>query len=77
MLQSPSRPGTAHDLQVPPQAVAQQRPCAQMVLSHCEPPVQTAPSGFLPQSPAVQKLPLLHWESPLQLLRQALPLHPR
>jgi hypothetical protein len=60
LAQVPSWPGRAHDLQVPLQAPAQQRPWAQVLLMHSFPLVQTAPLGFLPQSPAVHTLPEAH-----------------
>jgi hypothetical protein len=75
--QAPSCPGTAHDLQVPLQAPAQQRPWAHTLLTHSALPVQMAPFGFLPQLPALHTFPFEHWASLEQLPRQALPLQPR
>jgi hypothetical protein len=76
LAQVPSWPGRAHDRQVPLQALAQHRPCVQNPLVQSPARVHTAPLGRLPQSPAVQTLPLAHWASPPQLIRQRLPLHP-
>ena len=61
---------------MPLQALAQHRPCAQTPLVQSPPRVQTAPLGRLPQSPAAQTLPLAHWLSLPQLVRQRLPLQP-
>ena len=77
LAHSPSCPGTAHERQVPLQAPAQHRPCAQTPVMHSVPAVQMAPLGFFPQSLALQTLPPEHWASLPQLLRHAFPLHPR
>jgi len=74
--QVPSCPGNAHDLQLPAQAVAQQRPCAQTPLAQSLPRWQTSPVGRLPQVPFRQTNPDAHWLSAVQLVRQPLPLHP-
>jgi hypothetical protein len=50
--QVPSLPGSAHELQVPWQAVEQQTLCAQTPCKHSLPDAQVAPSGFCPQLPA-------------------------
>ena len=52
--QLPALPMTAHDMQVPAQAVLQQAPCAQIPLAHSLPAPQTAPSFFRPQDPPPQ-----------------------
>ena len=70
-MQAPRFPGTAHDLQ-PPQASAQQTPCAQWVLMQSASAVQLWPSGVR----LVQELP---WQVSLptqsslrvQVVRQA------
>jgi hypothetical protein len=48
-VQAPTLPATAHERQVPVQAVAQQIPCAQKPELHSGDAVQVAPLGFLPQ----------------------------
>jgi len=75
--QTPWLPGRAHERQVPPHALLQQRPCEQKLLAHSVARLQTAPSGRLPQSPPVQTLPAAHWLSLPQLVRQLSPLQPR
>jgi hypothetical protein len=75
--QTPSLPLSAHERQVPPQALLQQRPCAQKLLTHSLALLHTAPSGRLPQSPPEQTLPPAHWLSLPQLVRQRPPLQPR
>jgi len=47
---------SAHDWQVPAQAVLQQTPCAQKPETQAAPDVQVAPGGSLPQLPLVQLL---------------------
>jgi hypothetical protein len=56
LLQVPSAPAIAHDLQPPAHAVAQQTPCAQTVELHSLPSAHATPIGFLPQLPMVQTL---------------------
>lgn len=58
LMQVPALPGTAHDLQVPVQAVAQQTPCAQNAELQSPFVPQLAPIGFLPQLPDTQKVPV-------------------
>jgi len=53
-VQVPALPVSAHDMQVDPQAVAQQIPCAQIPVLHSVPPAQTAPVDFSPHDPPVQ-----------------------
>src|SRR5262249_12854874 len=53
-LHVPSLPGTAHDRQVPVQALMQHLPCAQNIEKHSSSLPQFAPSGFLPQLPLTQ-----------------------
>ena len=71
----PMLPDSAHDLQGPLQAVAQQTPWAQRADAHSAPAEQKAPMGFLPHEFAEQTLPgvqfvsAVHWEKhrlPLQ-----------
>jgi len=52
--QVPALPVSAHDWQVPAQAVAQQTPCAQIPDRQTDPDAQAEPFGNWPQ------LPLLH-----------------
>ncbi len=53
-VQVPALPASAHDMQVDPQAVAQQSPCAQIPVLHSVPPAQAAPVDFSPHDPPVQ-----------------------
>jgi hypothetical protein len=46
---------SAHDMQVPAQAVLQQTPCAQWPVPQSESVVQAAPAPFLAQLPPTQK----------------------
>ena len=55
--QEPAAPGSAHDMQVPAQAVAQQTPCAQFPLWQSGPCWQRAPFGLSPHEP----LGLQYW----------------
>jgi hypothetical protein len=63
----PIVPVSAHDLQGPVQAVAQQTPWAHTAEAHSASAEQKAPIGFLPQELAVQTLPgvqlasAVHW----------------
>jgi hypothetical protein len=51
LVQVPALDGSAHDLQLPVQAVEQQTPCAQVPELHSTSLPQVAPTGFLPQLP--------------------------
>ena len=53
-VQVPALPATAHDLQVPVQAVMQQTPWAQMPELQSSSIAHVPPSGRLPQLPALQ-----------------------
>ena len=53
-VQVPALPVSAHDMQVDPQAVAQQTPCAQIPVLHSVPPAQVAPVDFSPHEPPLQ-----------------------
>ena len=53
-VQVPALPVSAHDMQVDPQALPQQTPCAQIPVLHSVPPAQVAPVAFSPQEPPVQ-----------------------
>jgi hypothetical protein len=66
----PAVPASAHDRQVPVQAVWQQTPWAQIPLAQSGPAAQVPPSGSLPQLPPVQTFPPV--QSPLvaQVTRQ-------
>ena len=72
--QVPPVPVSAHDMQVPAQAVRQQTPWAQNPLLHSGPAPQDAPRGFRPQLEAVQTLPVVHSVDVVQDARQLLPL---
>jgi hypothetical protein len=52
--QVPRLPLTAHDMQVPAQALVQQTPCWQKPLAHSAPVVQAVPGGLRVQTPALQ-----------------------
>jgi hypothetical protein len=54
LVHIPTLAGTAHDLQVPVQAVPQQTPCSQKLELHSAALPQVAPIGFLPQLPVTQ-----------------------
>src|SRR5215471_4048395 len=54
LLQTPRDAVSAHDLQIPVQAVWQQIPCSQKVDRHSSLLVQMAPAGLRPQSPFAQ-----------------------
>lgn len=69
--QLPSLPATAHDLQVPAHAVAQQTPCAQMLELQSAAAVQPAPFGFLPQLELTQALGETQSAVLVQSVRQA------
>jgi hypothetical protein len=73
-VQVPAAPDSesAHDMQVPVQAVAQQTPCAQMPLLHSPPAAQMAPLGLGPHEPFVQKFPGAQSPSVTQVALQAL-----
>jgi hypothetical protein len=70
-VQVPPLPESAHDLQVPVQAVAQHFPWAQNVELHSSSPPQVAPIGFLPQLPPTQVLGATQSASLAQSVRQA------
>jgi len=57
---------SAHDLQAPAQAVAQQTPWAQMVEAHSLPSEQDAPFAFLPQELPLHTLPGVQFASLVQ-----------
>jgi hypothetical protein len=56
LVQVPSVPASAHDLQVAVQAVAQQIPCAQIPFAQSVLAVQVAPFGRLVQTLPMQTL---------------------
>ena len=62
-MQVPALPVIAHDLQVPVQVVEQQTPWAQIPDLQSESAPQLAPTGFGPQLPLTQKLPVVQSES--------------
>jgi hypothetical protein len=56
----PGAVATAHDMQVPAQAVRQHTPCAQMPVAHSVPSLHTPPGGLRPHEP------LLHTDGETQ-----------
>jgi len=69
----PIDPVSAHDWQVPVQAVAQQNPCAQKFELHSAAAPHAAPMGFLPQlMAALQVLGDVQSADVAQLVLQAL-----
>jgi hypothetical protein len=75
LVQVPSEPESAQDLQAPLQAVAQQIPCAHIADAHSVLPEHEAPLGFLPQELATQTLPALQFPSTVQPVKHLVPLH--
>jgi hypothetical protein len=69
-VQVPAVPDSAHDWQVPVQAVAQQTPCWQKALAHSVAPAQAVPFAFLVQTPPMQTLGLTQSPSTVQVVRQ-------
>ena len=69
--QVPMVPASAHDRQMPTQAVAQQTPCSHRLESHSAAAAQPAPIGFFPQLPARQVFGLVHSLEAVQVVRQA------
>jgi hypothetical protein len=70
-LQVPTVPASAHERQVPAQAVAQQTPSSQKPELHSAAAVQAMPIGFLPQLPLTQELGALQSALDVQVPRQA------
>jgi hypothetical protein len=62
---------SAHDWQLPAQAVAQQTPCAHWLLAHSAPVVQAVPLVFLVQTPLMQTLGLLQSVLTVQVVLHA------
>ena len=56
-VQTPRLPASAHDVQMPVQAPAQQTPCWHEPEAHSVPAAQSAPFAFLPQIVPLQTLP--------------------
>ena len=71
--QVPIVPVSAHDRQIPTHAVAQQTPCSQKPELHSAAAPQPAPTGFLPQLPAMQVFGLVQSAVVVQVVRQAPP----
>jgi hypothetical protein len=71
LVQVPSVPASAQDLQVPVQAAEQQIPCAQTLLAQSPAAVQVAPLGRLVQAPPEQTLGATQSVSTVQVVRQA------
>ena len=70
-MQAPSAPASAHDLQVPVQAVPQQIPCSQKPELHWAGAVQVAPGGSSPQLVPLQVLGDAQSAVVPQVVRQA------
>jgi len=71
LLHVPSEPATAHDWQVPVQAVAQQTFCEQMPLTHSPPAAQVVPLSFFPHAPLTHTFGDEQWASIVHVVRQA------
>ena len=72
--QVPCLPATAHELQPPQLAEAQQNPSVQLPLKHSVPATQAAPLAFrFVQTLDMQVKPPAHSPSPVQVVRQAAP----
>ena len=71
LVQVPSEPASAHDLQAPLQVVAQQIPCAQMPLVHSFAAAHAAPLPLSPHEPAVHTAGATQSASAVQLVAQA------
>jgi hypothetical protein len=69
--QVPTVPVSAHDRQMPAQAVAQQTPCSQKPELHSPAAPHVAPIGFLPQLPARQVFGLVQSEAEAQVVLHA------
>lgn len=67
LLQTPREVLSAHDLQVPWQAVWQQTPCSQKLWMHSAAFAQVAPSGFRPHDPLTHMAGYWHWASVMQI----------
>jgi hypothetical protein len=70
-VQVPGVPVSAHDRQVPVQAVLQQTPCAQNPDWQAEPALQGDPGGSLPQLPPVQEFGEMQSVLVVQVVLQA------
>lgn len=73
--QVPKDVASAHDWQVPVQAVLQQTPCAQWPVPQSESAVQVVPPAFFMQLPPMQKLPVEQSASVVQVVLQAVAPH--
>jgi hypothetical protein len=73
LVQVPTVPASAHDWQVPPQAVPQQTPCAQLPVRHSPPAPQATPLAFLAQLPPMQVKGATQWASVVHVVRHAVP----
>jgi hypothetical protein len=67
LLQTPREVLSAHDLQVPWQAVWQQMPCSQKLWMHSAAAAQAAPSGLRPQDPFTHTAGYWHMASVVQI----------
>jgi hypothetical protein len=75
LVHVPTVPLSAHDWQVPAQAVAQQKPCSQNPVMHSEGAPQAIPVGFFVQAPATQTLGAVQSASAVHEVLQTLPPH--
>jgi hypothetical protein len=73
--QVPPVPESAHDMQLPRQAVWQQTPCSQKALAHSLAAPHALPRGLRPQLLAVQTLPAVQSAPVEQVARQLEPPH--
>jgi hypothetical protein len=75
LVQSPIEVARPQERHVPPQAVAQQTPCAQKVERHSLPSEQKAPIAFFPHELAAQVLGATQSPLPPHCVKQREPLH--
>jgi hypothetical protein len=75
LAQTPIDVGSAHDLHIPAQALAQHTPCAQFPDAHSFLSEQKAPFSFRPQELLAQTLPATQFASVVHAMKQRVPLH--
>ena len=71
--QVPIVPASAHERQMPTQAVAQHTPCSHRPELHSAAAAQLAPIGFFPQLPARQVFGVVHSADVEHMVRHAPP----
>jgi hypothetical protein len=74
-VQVPGEVGRLHDSQAPPQARSQQVPPTQMPEAQSGPATQAPPLGFWPHDPPAQVAGATQSPSPVQAVKQEVPLH--